>query len=140
MIKRATAAHAFALAKVHREAFPEREAWGPDAFSLQLGIPGVFALLDPSGGLILVRVAGEEAEVLTLAVAPAVQRLGIGSLLLRSAMSKARQAGAASMVLEVSVSNEPARRLYQAAGFHGIGERRNYYPDGSDALILRTEL
>jgi ribosomal-protein-alanine N-acetyltransferase len=42
--------------------------------------------------------------------------------------------------LEVRVSNEPARALYRAYGFHDVGLRKRYYEDnGEDAVIMTTE-
>jgi len=76
MIVLATVAHATALAAIHAVGFPPREAWGEDAIGLQLALPGAFGLIDDRGGMLLGRVAADEAEVLTLAVAPAVRRNG----------------------------------------------------------------
>lgn len=38
--------------------------------------------------------------------------------------------------LEVSRGNTPARELYSKMGFHVYRERRQYYQDGSDALLM----
>ncbi len=67
------------LAAIHADAFPPREAWGEDAIALQLAMPGVFGLLCTRGGMILAAVAGDEAEVLTLAVVPERRRRGVGA-------------------------------------------------------------
>lgn len=136
----ATVAHAAVLAAIHATAFPPRERWGADAISLQLALPGVFALLDPRGGMVLARVAGDEAEILTLAVEPRARRQGVATALLARILAEAARRGAGAMLLEVSVGNAAARALYRRAGFVGIGRRPGYYPDGSDALILRAEL
>jgi ribosomal-protein-alanine N-acetyltransferase len=136
----ATPAHAAVLAAIHAAAFPPREAWGCDAISLQLAMPGVFGLLDPRGGMLLARVTADEAEVLTLAVAPPRRRQGIAAALLRAALAGARARGARAMLLEVSVNNAAARTLYAQAGFVEMGRRPRYYADGADALILRAEL
>lgn len=137
---RATAAHAAALAAIHAAGFPPRERWGPDAFALQLAMPGVFALLDPAGALILARVAADEAEILTLAVAPEARRQGRARALLAEAAAVAAAAGARALFLEVSEANAAARALYESSGFVLAGRRRRYYPDGSDALVLRREI
>jgi ribosomal-protein-alanine N-acetyltransferase len=44
------------------------------------------------------------------------------------------------MFLEVATNNWAARALYSAAGYAEVGRRRRYYPDGSDALVLRAPL
>ena len=78
-LQRATMAHVAPLAAIHAEAFPPREAWGEDAIALQLAMPGVFGLVHPRGGMILARVTEDEAEVLTLAVAPEARRQGVAA-------------------------------------------------------------
>jgi ribosomal-protein-alanine N-acetyltransferase len=140
MIVQATGAHTAALALIHAAAFPRNEAWGEDAISLQLALPGNLGLIDPRGGMLLARVAADEAEVLTLAVAPAVRRQGIAAALLRAAGAQARASGAHRMFLEVAVGNAAAIALYRAAGFAEVGHRRRYYADRSDALVLCATL
>ena len=139
-LQRVTVAHAAPLAAIHAEAFPPREAWGEDAIALQLAMPGVFGLLHPRGGMILARVTEDEAEVLTLAVAPEVRRQGVAAALLAGAMAAAREQAARTMVLEVAIGNTGARALYERAGFVEAGRRPRYYADGGDALILRARL
>ena len=139
-LQRATLAHVAALAAIHAEAFPPREAWGEDAIALQLAMPGVFGLVHPRGGMILARVTEDEAEVLTLAVAPEMRRQGVAAALLAGAMAAARGQAARTMVLEVAIGNAAARTLYERAGFIEAGRRPRYYADGGDALILRAQL
>lgn len=144
----ATAAHAEALAAIHRAAFPPRgvqgevwgEVWGADAIAAQLGLPGTFAMLDPRGGMILARVIADQAEVLTLAVIPASRRRGVATALLAAVLRESAVRGAGAVFLEVSSGNQPARGLYAAAGFRQVGRRPHYYPDRSDALVLRADL
>jgi len=140
MLVSATPAHAEAMALLHGYAFAARERWGPGAIGLQLGLPGAFGWIAPAGGMILARTVADEAEVLTLAVDPAVRRTGIGRALLDQAMGTARQRGAAAMFLEVAFANAPARSLYAGASFVQVGRRRGYYPEGGDALVLRRSL
>lgn len=136
----ATPLHAAALAVVHAAAFPAGERWGADAMALQLALPGAFGWIDPLGGLVLARVAADEAEILSLAVAPALRGQGLGRALLEQAAATAAGCGAAAMFLEVSATNAAARRLYAAAGFAEVGRRARYYRGGADALVLRRAL
>jgi ribosomal-protein-alanine N-acetyltransferase len=133
-------AHAATMAAIHRLAFPPNEAWGVDAIALQLAMPGVFGWLDERGGMILARVAADEMEVLTLAVAPEARRQGVGTNLLDTAMRLAVSHGARTAFLEVSVGNTAALALYARAGFTPTGRRPHYYADGTDALVLRRTL
>ena len=128
------------MAVLHAAAFAAGERWDAAAFAAQLGLPGVFGLLDERGGLALARVAADEAEILTLAVHPSAQRRGIGRDLLDRALAEAAGRGAAAMFLEVAESNAAARALYAAAGFAPVGRRQGYYVSGADALVFRRLL
>jgi [ribosomal protein S18]-alanine N-acetyltransferase len=139
-MRTACTADAAALAAIHGVAFPPSETWEEEALGLQLGLPGVFGLIDAAGGMVLARVAGEEAEVLTLAVVPTSRRRGLGGALLDAALREARDRGARAVFLEVSEANQAARGLYAAAGFVEAGRRRRYYADGTDALVLQAAL
>ncbi|MGI4943969.1 MAG: GNAT family N-acetyltransferase [Janthinobacterium lividum] len=137
----ATPAHAIALAAIHAASFPPGETWGADAMALQLGLSGSFGLVCSDGtGLVLARVAADEAEILTLAVLPETRRRGVGGALLASAATEAAARGARALFLEVAVGNAPAQALYARAGFATVGRRRGYYPCGEDALVLRRAL
>jgi ribosomal-protein-alanine N-acetyltransferase len=139
-IETATWGHAAVMAEIHRTAFPAAEAWSLDVMLLQLGMQSTFGLVYSRAGMILGRVAADEAEILTLAVDPGQRRLGIGTALLSVAMARAASVGAATMFLEVAVTNDAGRALYAAHGFTEAGLRRHYYTDGTDALILRSTL
>lgn len=129
-----------ALAILHATSFSSAERWSATVIALQLGAPGGFGFVDSRGGMILCRTIADEAEVLTLAVAPAARRQGIGADLLRTAMPYAARLGGRCMFLEVSVTNFPAIGLYRQLGFEAVGERRRYYADGTDALVMRARL
>ncbi|HEY5247424.1 MAG TPA: ribosomal protein S18-alanine N-acetyltransferase [Dermatophilaceae bacterium] len=84
---------------------------------------------------------GEVADVMTIAVAPAAQGRGMGSVLLDWLIADARHSGAEHLMLEVRADNVVAQRLYSAAGFATLTVRRKYYQPGDvDALIMRRHL
>ena len=132
------------LARLHATSFAD--AWSAEWIAKLLALPGTFAFLADGecGGFVLVRAAGGEAEILTLAVAPAARRRGIGSALISAACRQAEEMGAGTMFLEVSRTNEPAKALYTGLGFREVGHRRGYYrePGGSneDALVFCVKL
>jgi ribosomal-protein-alanine N-acetyltransferase len=140
MLYQATLADTAVMATVHAAAFPARDAWSRDVFSLQLAIPGVFGLLHRAGGMLLARVAADEAEILTVAVVPHARRGGVGTALLRRAARVAGEMGARLLFLEVSVANMAARQVYARTGFIEVGRRPAYYSDRSDAIVLRLDL
>ncbi len=137
MIRPAQRGDAAALAALHALAFPPAEAWGADAMLLMLEMPGAFGLWQPGEGLVLARVALDEAEILTIGVVPAARRRGVGAALLVAALAEAGARGAGAMFLEVAADNAAALALYAALGFSPVGRRRHYYGPGRDARVLR---
>jgi ribosomal-protein-alanine N-acetyltransferase len=94
-------------------------------------------------GYFVLMAAAEEAHLLNLSVAPAWQRGGQGSALLREATALGRRLGAANIFLEVRPSNAAAQALYRRFGFRKVAVRRDYYPaqqGREDALVLSLEL
>ena len=95
-------------------------------------------------GFILTRLAADEAEVLTIAVAPRRRGKGIAAGLMRANMKALAAKGAKSLFLEVEAENVAALALYRRLAFETVGERKSYYrkPDGSSALafIMRRAL
>jgi [ribosomal protein S18]-alanine N-acetyltransferase len=129
------------LAAIHAACFPD--PWDAKALADLLATPGTFAFAD-AGGFILARAAAGEAEILTLAAAPAVRRHGLATSLVRAAASHAQQLGAEALFLEVAAGNDAARALYMSLGFTEAGWRKGYYTAGravpEDALVLRANL
>ncbi len=77
-------------------------------------------------GFSLFRTVADDAELLLLAVDPAVQGSGVGRALLDHFIDHSKSGGAVRIHLEVRDGN-PAIRIYQAAGFEQANRRRNYY-------------
>ncbi len=85
--------------------------------------------------------APEEAHIITLAIAPAFRKRGLGEEMIDRCMSFAFKKGARLATLEVRESNDPARRLYEKSGFRFVAIRKKYYSDNQeDAIIMIREL
>lgn len=136
-------------AALHSSAFAY--SWGQHEFERLISASNAFgdAALDPKRqslvGFILSRVAGDEAEVLTVVVAPAHRKRGIGRALVASHLSRLRNVRVRSLFLEVGETNAAARKLYAGLGFVEVGRRKNYYrtSDPSEqiaALVLRRDI
>jgi ribosomal-protein-alanine N-acetyltransferase len=94
-------------------------------------------------GYCVVMIAAGEAHLLNLSIAAPLQRRGLGSELLAFVIRMARELGAATVYLEVRISNTAGRALYARHGFAEIGRRRDYYPhhDGrEDAVTMERKL
>lgn len=134
------------LAALHGEAFPPAERWDEAAFAALLDQPYCFACVheafDPAlgetapCGMALLRIAADEAELLTIGVRPAARGRGVGSALLTRSLAECAAGGAGRVYLEVAPGNAPAYALYLRHGFTEAGRRRRYYQDGSDALVM----
>lgn len=91
----------------------------------------------PVTGFCAFWLVAEQAHINNLAVQPELRGRGLGTLLLEAIIVEAAHLGASLLTLEVRRSNEPAQRLYERAGFHQAGVRKNYYTNPiEDALIL----
>ncbi len=134
-----------ALHALHGAAFDQ--PWSAAEIERLMRIMGGFAVLaeaETPEGFVLARTVADEAEILTLAVAPAFRRKGAGRALVEAAAIEARRRGAKTLFLEVATDNPGAIALYEGAGFSRAGLRRAYYarPDArpADALVLRRTL
>ena len=142
----AGAAHAAVLAALQADVFgPGPTAWPTAVWADWLAAPGVAAVIARCDtvplGLALGRVVG--GEILTVAVAAAARRRGLGRRLLAALATALSDGGAAKLFLEVAADNQAALALYEIAGFRPVGRRLNYYPaaDGAiDALILEHDV
>jgi [ribosomal protein S18]-alanine N-acetyltransferase len=133
-----------ALAALHARCFAAApRPWTAREFEEVLAGPGMF-LCAIAEGFAVGRVAGPEAELLTLAVDPEARRRGLGRWLVAGFEAEAARRGAVDAYLEVAEGNAAARALYAAAGWTGAGRRRGYYAapgrPAEDALVLRKAL
>jgi ribosomal-protein-alanine acetyltransferase len=87
-------------------------------------------------------VAGStDADIQTIAVAPAARRRGLGRALMVALLGQASRRGAHEVFLEVRADNPHAQRLYLSLGFERLGVRPHYYqPDDVDAVVMRLAL
>ena len=115
-----------ALAELHALCFTVPRPWRSEEFADLLETPGIF-LVRHEAGFALGRIAGPEAELLTIAVHPDAQNAGHGRRLIERFIADAATRGALDLFLEVADNNAPAIALYQRMGFTKIAERKNYF-------------
>ncbi|MBI1494608.1 GNAT family N-acetyltransferase [Halocynthiibacter styelae] len=131
------------LATLHSLCFTTPRPWTAAEFADLLGSNGIILAGDRQG-FILGRIAGPEAELLTIAVAPDARKAGIGRDLVGQYHTHASALGAEESFLEVAADNAPAIALYLASGYTQVGNRPRYYttPDGQkrDALVFSRPL
>lgn len=127
------------LARLHRAIFGS-ETWD-EAFwlrAIEQPFDRVLLLGAPARAFGMLRLLGEEAEIVTIGTEAPRRR--DGSSLIGAMAALAQDAGAAALFLEVSAANKAAQALYHRHGFREAGLRRGYYKDGSDAVIMRLDL
>lgn len=81
-----------------------------------------------------------DSDLQTIAVGPGQQGKGVARAMLSTLVDAAVAARCTHMILEVRADNIRAIDLYERTGFRAISTRPRYYPDGTDALIMRKPL
>lgn len=143
-LKPAGKAEADALIAIEARAFGAA-SWGRQGVAdgladhLTRAIVALDAETKPQG-FVMWRRIGDEAEILTIAVAPDRQRQGCASALLKAVFDALHGEGARSLFLEVDAGNTAAIALYEALGFVRIARRKRYYRSGAEALVMRADL
>ncbi len=133
------------LAALHAAAF--RRGWSAEEFERLLIEPSVVADRAMAGtrlaGFVISRLAADQAEILSVAVAARHRGRGLARKLLEVHLGRLAGYGVNSVFLEVDEGNVPARRLYAGLQFAQVGRRESYYVDAGGtgtALVLRRDL
>ena len=124
------------LANLHKQCFPHKPWTAADFADLKKSGCEIIA---SQNGFIVYRQTLDEAELITIGVAPDARRGGIAAAMLGIMESELKKNGVKSIFLEVAQDNTPARSLYQQNGYKEIGVRPKYY-DGVDAIMMKKEL
>lgn len=130
------------ISRIHTVSFDD--AWSGAMIRRILAMPGTFGIVArlsrrwSIAGFALGRIAADECEILSLAVAPDHRGARVGALLLDGAMHQAALGGADKLFLEVAEDNDVARTLYDSRGFVPVGRRPDYYArnDGTSAAAV----
>ncbi len=130
------------IAAVHAASF--RHGWSEDEFRRMLADRNIVAHRTIIGrtliGFILSRLVNDEAEILSVAIAPPWRGRGFSRPILDLHLRRLAGLGVRTVFLEVDKHNAPATRLYRQAGFYEVGQRQGYYDSGAAALVLRRDL
>ena len=82
----------------------------------------------------------DELHITSIAVHPMHQRKGIGKFLILDLIERSSSLQTNHLNLEVKETNEPGKAFYKSMGFKILGNRSNFYKDGSDAILLTKQL
>lgn len=144
-VREAVAADVPCLARIHAASF--HRGWGADELERLLAGQAARAHVVARGtgealGFVVSHLVVPEAEILTIAIAPAARGKGLGRLLLTHHLQRLAGLGVTVSHLEVEAANGPAVKLYRGLGYGEAGRRKGYYsgPGGSgDALVMRLD-
>ncbi|MFN0219390.1 MAG: ribosomal protein S18-alanine N-acetyltransferase [Hyphomicrobium sp.] len=136
------------IAALHARLFDP--AWDETAVKSLLEHPASTSLVAVTGdpktmvGFVIGQLAADQAEIISIAVAPEWRRFGLGRMLVEGLARASRRGDAKRLFLEVAEDNTAALLLYQSLGFSEAARRKGYYQRGSgvavDALILSLKL
>ena len=145
-VEPATLRDAPKLAQLHGASF--HRGWGEGEFEGMLSERNTLVHRLRLGrkiiGFAVSRIAADEAEILSIAIDEDQRGRGLSRNLLMTHLGHLAGRGVRTIFLEVEENNQPARRLYEWAGFGVVGRRERYYqqPGGEqlDALLMRRDL
>ena len=146
VIEQARLRDAARLAQLHGASF--HRGWGEAEFEGMLTERNTLVHRLKAGreviGFAVSRMAADEAEILSIAVADSHRGRGLSRNLLLTHLGHLAGRGVRTVFLEVEENNQPARRLYDRTGFAVAGRRERYYrePNGEqlNAVLMRRDL
>jgi len=112
---------------IHAQSF--ETAWSMDSLSEHIMQDFCLGYVKDQGlcAFVMSRIAGDQADILTIATHPDHRGEGLARALLDAAIDTLGQAGVTRLFLEVAEDNVAAIALYRSSGFVGIGKRPAYY-------------
>ena len=91
-------------------------------------------------GICVFQVILDEAQINYFVINPKFREKGFGSCLMGYLIKKCEKLNLNKLLLEVSQSNFSAEKFYSRFNFSTVGIRKNYYKDGSNALLKEKKL
>ena len=86
-------------------------------------------------GIYVVQTIIDEAQINYFAIKKNFRRKGYGSYLMNYLIKQCEKVNIKKLLLEVSETNSSAEIFYSKFNFLTVGRRKNYYKDGTDAVL-----
>ena len=116
-----------------------KKQWANEFKKEGIKVFGVF-LFNSVVGICVFHVVFDEAQINFFVVNRKYREKGFGSYLMNSLIKQCKILNINKLLLEVSHTNVIAEKFYSRFDFFTVGIRRNYYKDGSDALLKEKNL
>ena len=116
-----------------------KKQWSQEFKKEGIRVYGLF-FLGTLIGICVFHVVLDEAQINFFAINQKYRKKGYGSQLMRYLIKQCEILNINKLFLEVSQTNAIAEKFYSRFDFSTVGIRRNYYKDGSDALIKEKKL
>ena len=91
-------------------------------------------------GVCVFHVILDEAQINFFVVNKKFRKKGYGSYLMKYLIKECEKLNINKLFLEVSKTNLTAEKFYSKFDFSTVGIRRNFYKDGSDALLKEKKI
>ena len=91
-------------------------------------------------GICVFHVVLDEAQINFFVVNQKYRKKGFGSYLMNHLIEQCEKLNIKKLFLEVSHTNITADKFYSRFDFYTVGIRKNYYKDGSNALLKEKKL
>ena len=91
-------------------------------------------------GIYVVQTIIDEAQINYFSIKQKYRRKGYGSCLMSYLIKECENSNLKRLLLEVSETNSIAEVFYRKFNFMTVGRRKNYYKDGSDAVLKEKNL
>ena len=91
-------------------------------------------------GICVFQVVVDEAQINYFVVKQKFRKKGLGTYLMSHLIKVCENFNVKKLLLEVSQGNVIAEKFYRSFDFYTVGMRKNYYKDGSDALLKEKKL
>lgn len=127
---------------IEKETF--KQPWQRSFFEYDLQQPSRYCLVAKQNNIVLgyanIWHFADELQLANIAVKKEYRKQGIGTFFLQEIINIAKEKRCRSIILEVRISNTAAQYLYEKFGFRSIFIRKQYYPDGEEALVYKKSL
>lgn len=120
-------------------------AYPPEEVAWFLGQRGAICYVAEAAGLVVAWILGGArrggaGHIITIDVHPDWRRRGVGDAMMTALERHFLAAGCRTARLEVAVDNTGAQAFYTRRGYLTRKTIRNYYANGSDALLMERPL